>query len=86
MPYEQPGGLRRGGGVGGQQRSPTVTVRLRRPPGERLLMVLSINNLTRTISAPTGVTGWTKLDTVTASTMSTTAWTKVVEPGDPATW
>ena len=32
-------------------------------------MFLSMNNLARTISAPTGVTGWTQLDSVVAKTM-----------------
>jgi len=62
---------------------PTVTVPATAAPGDRLLMVLSHNNLARTVSAPTGVTGWTQLDSVTAATMGTVAWTKVVEPGDP---
>ena len=48
-------------------------------------MVLSHNNLTRTVSAPTGVTGWTQLDSVAAGSMGTVAWTKVVEPGEPGT-
>jgi PKD repeat protein len=62
---------------------PTVTVPATATPGDRLLMLLSHNNLTRTVSAPTGVTGWTQLDSVAAATMGTIAWTKVVEPGDP---
>ena len=65
--------------------SPTVTVPAAAAPGDRLLMVLSYNNLTRTVSAPTGVTGWTQLDSVAAGTMGTVAWTKVVQPGDPGT-
>ena len=44
--------------------SPTVTVPAAAAPGDRLLMVLSYNNLARTVSAPTGVTGWTQLDSV----------------------
>jgi PKD repeat protein len=63
--------------------SPTVTVPAAATPGDRLLMVLSYNNLTRTVSPPTSVTGWTQLDSLTAGTMGTVAWTKVVEPGDP---
>ena len=47
------------------------------------MLALSVNNLTRTFTAPTGVTGWTKLDTVVADTMSTTVWTKVAQAGDP---
>ena len=36
-------------------------------------MVLSYNNLARTGPRPTGVTGWTQLDSVTADTMGTVA-------------
>ena len=63
--------------------SPTVIVPAAAAPGDRLLMLLSYNNLARTVSAPTGVAGWTQLDSVAAATMGTVAWTKVVEPGDP---
>ncbi len=63
--------------------SPTVAVPAAAAPGDRLLLLLSYNNLTRTVSAPTGVTGWTQLDSVSAGTMGTVAWTKVVEAGDP---
>jgi PKD repeat protein len=65
--------------------SPTVTVPAAAAPGDRLLMMLSYNNLARTVSAPTGVTGWNELGRVTADTMATVAWTKVVQPGDPGT-
>jgi PKD repeat protein len=50
--------------------------------GQRLVMVLSVNSVTSTISDPTGVTGWTKLDSAVAGSMSTTAWTKVAAAGD----
>ena len=65
--------------------SPTVTVPATAVAGQRLVMALSMNDPTRTISGPTGVTGWTKLDTVAAGTMSTTLWTKVAQAGDPGT-
>jgi PKD repeat protein len=64
---------------------PTLTVPASAQPGDRLLMVLSYNNLTRIVSTPTGVTGWIELDRLTADTMGTIAWTKVVQPGDPGT-
>ncbi len=67
----------------GNTSSPTVTVPAAATPGDRLLMVLSHNNLARTVSAPTGVTGWTQLDSLAAGSMGTVAWTKVVEPGEP---
>ncbi|MGD9958239.1 PKD domain-containing protein [Nocardioides sp.] len=62
--------------------APTVTVPAAAKVGDRLLMVLSYNSVSRTVSAPTGVTGWTLLDSGTASTMASAAWTKVVEAGD----
>lgn len=69
----------------GNSSSPTVTVPAAATPGDRLLMVLSHNNLTRVVNAPTGVTGWTQLDSLAAGTMGTVAWTKVVESDDPGT-
>ena len=65
--------------------NPTVTVPATAAAGQRLVMALSMNDPSRTISGPTGVTGWTKLDTVAAGTMSTTVWTKVAQAGDPGT-
>jgi PKD repeat protein len=64
--------------------NPTVTVPAT-AAGQRLVMFLSMNNLARTVSDPTGVTGWTRLDNVAAKTMSTTAWTKVAQSGDVGT-
>ncbi|MGL5824207.1 MAG: PKD domain-containing protein, partial [Nocardioides sp.] len=63
--------------------APRVVVPSSAVPGDRLIMVLGYNNLARAVSAPTGVTGWTQLDAVTAGTMGSVAWTKVVAPGDP---
>jgi PKD repeat protein len=65
--------------------NPTVTVPANAAGGQRLVMALSMNDPTRTISDPSGVTGWTKLDGVAAGTMSTTVWTKVAQAGDPGT-
>ncbi len=45
-------------------------------------MVLSYNEPSRTVSPPTGVTGWTQIDGVLADTMGTVAWTKLVQPGE----
>ena len=69
--------------VAANNNKPTVSVPATAAVGDRLLLVLSNNNLSSTVSAPTGVTGWTLLDTATANTMATTLWTKVVAPGDP---
>jgi PKD repeat protein len=62
--------------------NPSVRVPASVAAGDRLLLVLSLNSDTRTFTDPTGVTGWTKLDTVVAKTMSTTVWTKVASAGD----
>lgn len=64
----------------GNSSSPGITVPASATPGDRLLLVLSHNNLSRTVGDPTG---WTRLDSITAGTMGTTAWTKVAAPGDP---
>ena len=63
--------------------APTVTVPATAAPGDRMLLVLSHNNLTRTVGDPTGVAGWTRLDSLSAGTMGTVAWTRVVQTGDP---
>ncbi len=69
----------------GNNTKPTVTVPAAAAPGDRLVMVLGYNNLARTVLTPTGVTGWTRLDSVSAGSMGSVAWTKVVQPGDPGT-
>ncbi|MFZ2501222.1 MAG: PKD domain-containing protein [Nocardioides sp.] len=48
-------------------------------PGDRLLMVLSYNNLSRTVTTPAG---WTQLRAVTSGTMGSIAYTKVAEQAD----
>ena len=50
-------------------------------PGDGLLMFIS-ENTTATISDPTGVTGWTLLDTVNGGTTTTRVWRKVAGVGD----
>jgi PKD repeat protein len=45
-------------------------------------MVLSLNANNRVRSSPTGVTGWTVLDTATSTGMATTVYTKVADAGD----
>ena len=65
--------------------TPRVTVPASAAPGDRLVLVLSYNNLARTVSAPTGVTGWHQLDSIAADSMGTVAWSKVVQAGDPGT-
>ena len=61
---------------------PSVVVPAGVVEGDRLVLVLSHNNLTRTVAAPTGVTGWTQVASRTAGTMGTVVWTKVAAAGD----
>ena len=51
--------------------------------GDELLMVLSINDATRTVGTPTGVTGWTLVDTATSGSIATNVYTKSAVTGDP---
>ena len=50
--------------------------------GDRLLMVLSLNDTTRIVGTTTGVTGWTLVDTATSGTMQTNVYTKVAAAAD----
>ncbi|HSS68593.1 MAG TPA: PKD domain-containing protein, partial [Nocardioidaceae bacterium] len=50
--------------------------------GNRLLMILSLNSAGRTLSDPTGTTGWTQLDSVQSGTMQTYLYTKVAGAAD----
>ncbi|MGC3995350.1 MAG: PKD domain-containing protein [Propionicimonas sp.] len=49
--------------------------------GDTLLLFVSQNN-SATLSGPTGVTGWTRLDRVAQGYGATTAWVKVAAAGD----
>jgi PKD repeat protein len=51
--------------------------------GDQLLMALSVNDATRVIGTPTGVTGWTLVDSATSGTMKTIVFTKTAAAGDP---
>jgi hypothetical protein len=50
--------------------------------GDRMVMVLSINNTTSIVTGTTGVTGWTMVDSATSGTMTTFVWTKAASAGD----
>jgi len=63
--------------------SPKVTVPAAAAVGDRLVLALSLNNVDRTVSPPTGVTVWTQLDSIVAKDMRTVMWTKTAQPGDP---
>jgi PKD repeat protein len=60
--------------------TPNVVTPAQVAPGDRLLMVLSVNSATSTLSDPTGVTGWTVLGTSTSTGMATTVYTKLAAP------
>jgi PKD repeat protein len=64
---------------------PAVAIPTGVTPGDRLLMVLSYNNLARTVGAPTGVSGWTRLGDLSAGTMGSVAFTKIAQGGDAGT-
>ena len=67
----------------GSSTTPSVVIPASASPGDRLLLVFSMNDTSRTFTNPTGISGLTKLDTNVAKTMSTSVWTKNVEAGDP---
>jgi PKD repeat protein len=62
--------------------TPNTTVPQAVSAGNRLVLVLSINDNTRTLGTPTGVTGWTLVDTVTSGTMLTAVYTKSAAASD----
>lgn len=72
-----------GGAVNqGNVSTPNVTTPSTVSVGDRLVLVLTVNASNRTLSPPTGVTGWTILDTTTAGSMQTRVYTKVAAAGD----
>ena len=67
----------------GNVATPNTIVPAATAAGDRLLLVLSLNDATRVAGTPTsGVTGWTLVDTATSGTMQTIVYTKVAAPGD----
>lgn len=66
----------------GNVSAPSVVLPSTVSAGDRLVMLLSVNASNRVLSAPTGVSGWTLLDTATSGTMATRAWTKIADAGD----
>ena len=66
----------------GNVATPNTTVPAATSAGDRLLMVLSLNEATRTVGTPSGVTGWTLVDTATSGTMQTLVYTKNATAGD----
>ena len=66
----------------GNVATPNTVVPAGAATGDRLLMVLSINDTTRTVGTTTGVTGWTLVESVVSGTMRTNVYTKTASPGD----
>ena len=66
----------------GNVSTPNTTIPAGTSAGDRLLMVLSLNDTTRSVGSTTGVTGWSLLDTATSGTMQTNVYTKVAAAGD----
>ena len=66
----------------GNVSTPNTIVPAGATQGDRLLMVLTLNDTTRTIGSTTGVTGWSLVDTATSGTMQTNVYTKVAAAGD----
>jgi PKD repeat protein len=66
----------------GNVATPNTAVPAGTQAGDRLVMVLSLNDAARTVSAMSGVTGWTLLDTATGGTMQTLVYTKTASAGD----
>jgi PKD repeat protein len=51
-------------------------------PGDGLVMIITTNLDTVDVSAPTGVTGWQRVDSVAGQTMRSELWQKVAAAGD----
>jgi PKD repeat protein len=68
----------------GNLTTPNVNVPAAASPGDRLVMALTLNVTSRTLSDPTGVTGWQALGSpIVSGGMATTVYTKLAEVGDP---
>jgi PKD repeat protein len=66
----------------GNVATPNATVPAGTASGDRLLMVLSINDAARVVGAPGGVTGWDLVGSTVSGTMLTNVYTKVAAAGD----
>lgn len=66
----------------GNVSTPNATVPAATSTGDRLVMLLSLNDAGRVVGSPTGVTGWQLAGTVTSGTMQTNLYTKVAGATD----
>ncbi len=67
----------------GNVSTPNTVVPAGTSAGDRMVLVLSLNDATRVPGGPSsGVTGWTLLDTSTSGTMKTFVWTRTAAAGD----
>jgi PKD repeat protein len=66
----------------GNVSAPNVTAPSTVSEGDRLLLSLSVNSQLRTLGAPTGITGWTVLDTTSSGSMQTRLYSKVASAAD----
>lgn len=66
----------------GNNAAPSVALPAGAAAGDRLLLVLSLNNLTSTVGEPTGIGPLTPLGGNVAKTLSTTVWTSTLAEGD----
>jgi PKD repeat protein len=67
----------------GNVATPNTTVPAGTSAGDRLVLMLSLNDATRTPGTPTsGVTGWTLVDSAVSGTMQTFLYTKTAAAGD----
>lgn len=66
----------------GNNAAPSVVIPATASVGDRVVMVLGYNDLSRTVAPPSG-SGWTQLDSIVSHTMGSVAWTKTLAAGDP---
>lgn len=66
----------------GNVSTPSATVPAATSAGDRLVMLLSLNDATRTITGMSGVTGWELTDVMTSGSMRTEVYTKTAAAGD----
>ncbi|SDR68135.1 PKD domain-containing protein [Actinopolymorpha singaporensis] len=72
-------------GANGNATAHKVTVPSSVQSGDRLLLLASFNDVTATISGPTGVTGWSDVAPQQTNGMVTRGWQKVAAAGDAGT-